>query len=249
MAAPPPMPFTPEQLAQHDDRGPALVATSWTLTCFASVFLGLRVYCKIIGHRRLWWDDWILIAAWVALVIDAALATHMVVYYTYGRHTWDFHPPDLDGFVLTTAVRATLTVTAIAWTKTAFAITLLRLTDGWIKTTLKVIIVTMNIAFAATALIFWVQCTPIQKSWTPTMEGTCIGHFAAEFLGIFSGSYSALIDFFLALLPWKLLLGLQMKRKEKIGAAIAMSMGVLYVPHPSYLLFLSRRVCAVGRNN
>ena len=35
------------------------------------------------------------------------------------------------------------------------------------------------------------------------------------------------MDIALALLPWKLIVGLQMKRKEKIGVIFAMSMGVL----------------------
>jgi hypothetical protein len=35
------------------------------------------------------------------------------------------------------------------------------------------------------------------------------------------------MDFVLALLPWKVIWKLQMKRKEKAGVAIAMSMGIL----------------------
>jgi hypothetical protein len=42
--------------------------------------------------------------------------------------------------------------------------------------------------------------------------------------------YSAACDFTLALLPWKILMGFHMYRREKIGVAIAMSMGILYVP-------------------
>ena len=41
--------------------------------------------------------------------------------------------------------------------------------------------------------------------------------------------YSGLSDIILALLPWSIVWKLQMKPKEKIGVAIAMSMGVLYV--------------------
>lgn len=61
------IPYTPEQLANlpHDDRGPALITTTWVLTSVASVFLALRLYCKHIGRKKLWWDDWTLIAAWV----------------------------------------------------------------------------------------------------------------------------------------------------------------------------------------
>ena len=39
--------------------------------------------------------------------------------------------------------------------------------------------------------------------------------------------YSAGTEFALALLPWKVIWNLQMKRKEKVGVAIAMSMGIL----------------------
>jgi hypothetical protein len=39
--------------------------------------------------------------------------------------------------------------------------------------------------------------------------------------------YSGIMDLVLALLPWTVIWKLQMKRKEKIGVALAMSMGVL----------------------
>lgn len=44
---------------------------------------------------------------------------------------------------------------------------------------------------------------------------------------IFLGAYTSAINFILTLLPWKLLMGIWMRRKEKLGAAIAISMGVL----------------------
>jgi hypothetical protein len=37
------------------------------------------------------------------------------------------------------------------------------------------------------------------------------------------------MDICLALIPWKLLWGLKMRRKERFAVAVAMSMGVLYV--------------------
>lgn len=44
------------------------------------------------------------------------------------------------------------------------------------------------------------------------------------------------MDFVLALIPWKILLELNMKRAERMGAAIAMSMGVMWVGHFSSLV-------------
>ena len=64
----PPMPWTPEQLATfpHDHAGPRLIAAMWPLLALAALFLGLRLYCKISRHNRLWWDDYMLIASWVS---------------------------------------------------------------------------------------------------------------------------------------------------------------------------------------
>ena len=45
--------------------------------------------------------------------------------------------------------------------------------------------------------------------------------------GNLSPAYSAAVDVAMALLPWKYLLSQQMSKKEKIGATVAMSMGLL----------------------
>lgn len=45
--------------------------------------------------------------------------------------------------------------------------------------------------------------------------------------------YSAAMDFVLAILPWKMIMGLQMNKREKIGVVVALSMGIMYVQHSS----------------
>jgi hypothetical protein len=40
-------------------------------------------------------------------------------------------------------------------------------------------------------------------------------------------AYSGCMDILLALLPWKMIWKLQMRKKEKFGIALAMSMGIL----------------------
>lgn len=37
----------------------------WTLFIGATVFLGLRLWCKISRKHSMWFDDYILIASWV----------------------------------------------------------------------------------------------------------------------------------------------------------------------------------------
>ncbi|KAB5559648.1 hypothetical protein GE09DRAFT_62430 [Coniochaeta sp. 2T2.1] len=221
---------TPEEwaLLPHDSRGTELLIITWVLVGLATIFLSLRVYCKVSRRRSLWWDDWIMIASWVLLVANVGVITAMVVYDQYGRHTWELDTPNSDSLFLLTCVRITLAVTALAWTKTAFAVTLLRVSEGWMKKLEWFIIISMNILRGLTALFLWIQCTPLRKSWTPSIqEGTCWwpNQFDGMWFSVAAGAYSAAMDFLLALLPWKLLYGMRMRKTEKFGIAVAMSMG------------------------
>ncbi len=58
---------TPEELAAlpHDNGAPKLNAVVWVLTGLSGAFLALRIYCKFSRRKGLWWDDYLLIAAWV----------------------------------------------------------------------------------------------------------------------------------------------------------------------------------------
>src|SRR6478752_7479346 len=51
--------------ARYDDLGPTTRISVWLLVGAAMIFLVLRVYCKIVRHRRLHADDNFLIASWV----------------------------------------------------------------------------------------------------------------------------------------------------------------------------------------
>jgi hypothetical protein len=48
------------------NQGPRIIAATSALTALATVFLVLRVYCKLYNARRLWWDDYALGLSWVS---------------------------------------------------------------------------------------------------------------------------------------------------------------------------------------
>lgn len=109
---------------------------------------------------------------------------------------------------------------AAVWSKTSFALTMLRLMQNWkMKAFIWFIIVSMNLAMYLTIIFTWLRCTP------PAKMTQCIHPEPYTNYSIASGAYSAAMDFVLAILPWPLIWGLQMKKKEKLGVAIAMSLG------------------------
>lgn len=95
----------------------------------------------------------------------------MVRHFTFGRHVWDFNPPSVDELALVSLVRVTFTIISIAWSKTAFAVTLLRITDGWMNTVVWGILLSMNTFMGLGGLFLWVECSPLEKVWTPSMQG------------------------------------------------------------------------------
>ncbi len=57
------------RLPPSTDFGPQINFTLWLLTALSAAFLALRIYCKFLRHRGLWWDDHLLIASWVSLFV------------------------------------------------------------------------------------------------------------------------------------------------------------------------------------
>ncbi|KAK4227352.1 hypothetical protein QBC38DRAFT_499480 [Podospora fimiseda] len=224
-----PSPFGAPALLPHDDAGPKVLAVTWSLWCFAGAFLATRIYCKRGSGRRLWWDDHFLLASQAIHLVSACLMTKLVVSFDYGKHPWDIpnaSPIPTSDNILVQMTRATCIITATSWSKTAFAITMLRFFTGRASWLIWFIIISMNLALGVCALVPWVSCIPLHKSWNLTIEGTCLPFSVPLILAYVSGAYSAACDLVLAMLPWAILSNLSMGLKEKLGVGVAMSMGV-----------------------
>ncbi|KAK4128873.1 hypothetical protein N657DRAFT_560674 [Parathielavia appendiculata] len=211
--------------ATPDDLGPKVEIVSWLLIGLSAVFLGLRVFCKFRTHRALWWDDHVLIVSWVFQLIAVCFTTASVR-LGLGRHIYAVDPANLAPLGLNSNVSSTFAVLAAVLSKTSFALTLLRITEGYTKIAIWVIIAIMNSAMWLTALFVWIKCNPPRKTWDRTIPGTCWDSSSTSKYDIFSAAISGVGDIALSLLPWKVLFNLQIKRKEKIGVGFAMSMGV-----------------------
>jgi hypothetical protein len=88
--------------------------------------------------------------------------------------------------------------TGQAWSKTSFAVTMLRISrDRWSKIVIWFAIVSVNLFLGLSALLFWIQCQPVQKSWNPLIEGTCWDLKVPVIFGMFAaGEYLLLLRLF-----------------------------------------------------
>ncbi|OIW31929.1 hypothetical protein CONLIGDRAFT_572094 [Coniochaeta ligniaria NRRL 30616] len=220
---PPSVPFS--KFAEDEDFGPATRIAIWLLTGVSAVFLCLRLYCKFIRHRRLHLDDWVLIASWLA-TLAGTICTTIAIGLGFGKRGYEIPFDNFGTLIVVGLLSVTFDIIGQAWSKTSFAITILRISEGKLRVFIWFAIISMNVLLGLGAMSFWVQCSPIEKSWNPLVPGVCWDPRVAIVYGIFASGYSGVMDLVLAILPWNIIMSLQMKTKEKIGVALAMSMGV-----------------------
>lgn len=179
----------------------------------------------------------------------------MGVQYGIGKRYADVPPEDYSKAIMWEAVGQAICIMGIAASKSSVAVFLLRIVIlKWHKWLLWFCIVSTTIWCTVTTILLFLQTKPTAFLWDRTIVG---GRQVFDFtpVGLSMGckfdshclrqsfntdtctAWSATMDFVLAILPWHVIMGLNMKRKEKLTVAFGLSLGVLYV---SPLLSTSR---------
>ncbi|KAK4220747.1 hypothetical protein QBC38DRAFT_166815 [Podospora fimiseda] len=211
----------------ENPRGIKIYAVQWPLTFLSMVFLGLRLYTKVLRRRQFWWDDYFIIAAWIFLLLSCC-TTSINVRHGFGLHDADVPPENLGVFGIISNISGFASVLSVTLSKTSFALTLLRLvTDRWMKWLIYGLVALISVTHYISAIFFWVSCNPPAKTYKWDLPGECWPATFTISFSIFVGSCSAFSDFVLALLPWRILLRYNMYNREKLGVAAAMSVGIL----------------------
>ncbi|KAJ4266069.1 hypothetical protein NW762_004043 [Fusarium torreyae] len=195
-------------------------ASTWALFGLSTFFIAFRIYSRLRTRRvGLWADDWILIAGWVFVLLATAIATWLEIV--------SMSPNNSDAKVPLARTWHCLHSVALALTKTSFGVTLLRLMPGgWEAKVIWVLIVTMNLQFAIHMIANWQMICGFKDKYHIAGDNCWTLQQSVTF-AVFSAVYSTLCDFVLALLPWKMVFNLQMKKSERLSVAVALSMGIL----------------------
>lgn len=209
--------------------GPMVLAVCWSMTAIAALFLGARLYVKLTTHKRLWWDDHFLVASWFMLVAFSTATTFglkdgLGMHFDALRGT-DINTAGEDGLQLIVVIATVFSVIGASWSKTSFALTLLRITTGTIHYVIWFIIISMNIVLTFNAVLQFLWCQPASVAWSGGQGGTCWSKGVIVYYSIAAAAYSATMDVLLAMVPWVVIMKLNMEMKEKIGVAVCMSLG------------------------
>lgn len=130
----------------------------------------------------------------MVLATDASL-NEFIIKSRFGRPGFPITIDNISVLAIIGLASITCSFVGQVWSKTAFAISLLRMCDGWKKAFVWFSIISMNVLFTFSALSFWIGCVPLEKRWKPFSEGTCYDLKWVVSFGIFvSGKPMAFQD-------------------------------------------------------
>jgi hypothetical protein len=105
-------------------------------------------------------------------VYSIALQT-VAVHYGLGRPYEDLSDEAISTLGMYSMAAGFGTILATCWSKTSFAITLLRISEGGMRQFIWFILISVNVVLASNGVIHWVQCWPVEKTWHYFMPGSC----------------------------------------------------------------------------
>lgn len=137
-------------------------------------------------------------------------------------HKWD------DRMHILINITSCLMLMGQAWTKTAFGVTLLRLSrERWQKWFLWFCIATMNAYMIFKVFFQWAKVCGSKSDDVYYRFDLCLDKTFRNDFKEGGNVYNIIMDFVFALFPWILTWDLEMRRVEKIGLCATMSLGML----------------------
>ncbi|RYP80988.1 hypothetical protein DL770_006033 [Monosporascus sp. CRB-9-2] len=184
----------------------------WALTAVTLAFVALRLYTR----------QFILFLLLYTAFLQLALQ------FGFGQAIADL---DLDAIALAIKwemVGQTFAVVGMAVSKMSLGLFLLRLVvERWHRVSIWVAMLSLFGCSILTAVMFWVQCVPVQGIYDPVVKPAAKCNIPITPFAVMLGVWCVVTDFFFAIFPAVVIWDLNMKKKEKILIAASMSLGVL----------------------
>ncbi|KFY13955.1 hypothetical protein V491_06210 [Pseudogymnoascus sp. VKM F-3775] len=217
------------------DRGPQVSAVAGLFLALSTIGIILRCYCRAFVVKSFGMDDWFAVLAWVFFTFFCAFAITGVHYGT-GQHAADLPPEDIPvGLKWWWACEPVYVLSNMAL-KLSIGIFLLRLAVT--KTSRIIIYVIIGVVEAYSAFYFFLfvlQCRPSSYFWTQYTggTGTCVNPKITVDATYAYSAISCVADWGLGLMPIFLIWHIQMDMRTKISVAAILSVGAMYVHHPT----------------
>ncbi|MDI1486614.1 MAG: hypothetical protein OHK93_005846 [Ramalina farinacea] len=209
------------------DRGDILKGVSWALAIIAICFVSLRVYCRTLITRNMWWDDWMIV---LTMIWSLTFTIMWTVYANVGgtRHVFYLSLPQQENALKLNWISQTFCVLGLAFGKLSVGFLIYRIgvPKAWTRWLLYFFMTSQFILFSLAFIFVFVQCQPVTKLWNFTEAGNCWDPQVLTVWTIICSSYSAFLDIALAAIPVSVIWSLQMSFSKKVQLSLILSVGI-----------------------
>ncbi|KAI0803348.1 hypothetical protein GGR55DRAFT_662930 [Xylaria sp. FL0064] len=202
----------------------------------ASIVALLRVYARFIYLKVVHLADYIGLVAFGVYLGVAYELFNLLNATGFFVHQWDLHVKDLIEFNRLFTIATQLYCVTIATIKSAIIVEWVfifvpphtRNYFYWIS----YILLWLHILFYIGIIIFFnTACQPHDKFWNPLLPGKCV---KTTFTGALLASVNLAVDIILFVLPQRVIWGLQMSFKKRLGVSTIFLFGVFAIISASF---------------
>ncbi|KAI0480240.1 hypothetical protein GGR56DRAFT_261213 [Xylariaceae sp. FL0804] len=219
-------------------------ASIWPVAGLATVFLAGRLWCRKSRALGYWYDDYLLIASWLTIILACAFMSAAIM-HGFGTETL------AEGDAMTYNVAGlTCSSLAIAWSKTAFAATLLNMPLHWgVKTFIWTSVVCQHFVCYLFAIGDWAKTCEANGGdgfASVVLPGPCWDDTMFPDIMIAQSAFSGFMDLSLVGIAWAIVWKTPLRTQEKIGLGVAMSLGTLAAAVAFARIYLLGKVNLTG---
>ncbi|OHE91054.1 hypothetical protein CORC01_13642 [Colletotrichum orchidophilum] len=199
-------------------------AVALSLSIIAFAIVGLRCVSRYLIDRRLWWDDWMIIAATLLL---AAITGIQIAGTTlgFGLHYWNVDPRASTRLIQMFYVGEQLYILAQILAKVSLLLFISRIffSSRWFYLTTQLFILFLVLHAAIFLFLVIFACTPIKSIWNLDDPSRKCMNIAA--IGYSGAVFSVIEDIAILVLPIPELLRLQLNTKQKVWLSLMFGLG------------------------
>lgn len=208
------------------DRGPAVFIVTTVTICLSTLFVAARMVSRIGIVRRVGWDDYIIVLAWL-ISMFLSLTIDMATRRGLGRHDVDIDRQYLPGLRMCEYVFSILYNPALMATKTSILVFYLRLaknTQKVLRMASWAVLAVVNVAGTILTFMNIFQCTPMRAAWDITVESAKCLPLLTEF--ICSAPVNIVTDLAILALPIPVLTGMRLPPRQKTILIFTFALGI-----------------------
>ncbi|KKY39800.1 putative integral membrane protein [Diaporthe ampelina] len=212
-----------------DDQGPLMYGSVAAALVSATVFTAARVYCSVVMLNRTRREDVIIVLSLIFLWAGSILVV-LAVHSGIGRHGDTLTVEQRAGARFYYVVSVWPCLLAITVPKVAVAGLIIQIftPDVWTRTIMSVVVclgVANNVVISALSTF---QCQPLAAAWDPRVRAVrCVSTKIYLNLCYFTSSYSASVDFYLAIYPALVFRKMGFSIIKKIALSVVLGLGIV----------------------